>query len=195
VPVPAVGITTVISIPKAAAVGGTLTMARTYDRANRLLSTTQHQGGTTPADVTSPYFYDPTGHAVQIIDAQNNVIQATYDSLGRKLTLNDPDKGNSSYTWDGLGRLRTQTDANGNYSLYVYNDDGQKLNRYVNASDTSPADSTWSYLPDTGKPGTVAWQMTVQPPVLRVCDDACFGFDDARLPRVRAGFVARQAGK
>jgi RHS repeat-associated protein len=141
---PALGLTTSITLPKAAAVGGALQMSRTYDRAGHLVKTTQQL---TPTHaVVASYFYDPMGSVTKIVDPGLNAITATYDDLGRKQQMSDPDKGTSNYFWDGLGRLRTETDGNGLVSLYVYDEAGRKIARQVNGSSVG----NWTYAPSSG---------------------------------------------
>jgi YD repeat-containing protein len=155
VAVPLVGITTSISLPKAAAVGGTpLAMSRTYDRAGKLMSTTQHLNAG-QADVTSQYFYDPAGDVVQIVDARGNTIYSTYDGLGRKVRVQDPDRGPSIFSWDGLGvgNILSKSDFGG---PYAYGDASRTVNNAgphavltVNAPVTSAV--PWQYRID-GEP-------------------------------------------
>jgi RHS repeat-associated protein len=137
---PALGIKTIINVPEASSIGGSLNMFRTYDRAGHLLKTSQDVGSPSHS-VIAQYFYDPMGHVVSILDSASNQITATYNDLGRKVGMTDPDKGTSVSVWDGLGRLRTETDAKGIVSAYVYDDDGRKLNRYVNGT----LASSWTY--------------------------------------------------
>jgi YD repeat-containing protein len=88
---PALGIKTIINVPKASSVGGILNMSRTYDRAGHLLKTSQDVGSPSHS-VTAQYFYDPMGHVVSILDSASNQITATYNDLGRKVSMSDPDK-------------------------------------------------------------------------------------------------------
>jgi RHS repeat-associated protein len=142
--VSSLGLLTTISLPKAASVGGALSMTRTYDRGGRLVETTQDVTVPTARTIKAHYFYDPMGHVTAILDSNGNQITARYDDLGRKTDVTDPDRGAWHFEWDGLGRLRSETDANGNRSIFVYDFVGRKIKRYVNTVADPPA-ATWTY--------------------------------------------------
>ncbi len=72
------GLLTTISVPKAAAVGGALSMSRTYDRRGHLLETTQDVIVPSARTIKAHYFYDPMGHVTAILDSNGNQITAVY---------------------------------------------------------------------------------------------------------------------
>jgi RHS repeat-associated protein len=150
------GVQTLITVSKAAAVGGVLTMWRTYDRRGKLVQTIQHVSAPTAHNITTSYYYDPAGNLTNISDTVGNQIKAAYDDLGRKLTVNDPDRGNWTYTWDGLGRLRTQMDARGVMLAYEYDVDGRLERRFTQGPSDAQAslEANWQYDLN-GKAGTL----------------------------------------
>src|SRR6266571_1231702 len=140
-----IGLRTDIAVSKPASQGGTLTMSRTYDRAGKLVATTQ---STSPThSIPANYFYDPAGNLLTIVDANGNKLVATYDDLGRKKRVDDPDRGTWTYAWDGIGRLESQTDARSIVVSHGYDGIGRLVQRFVKTpTDTVPVlEATWQY--------------------------------------------------
>ena len=104
---PCSSVTTDWQCTAAPGAGDTLQMSRTYDSADRVLSTTDALQGITR------FWYDGGGRPIAIRDVLGNYTRATYDTLGRRLSSIDPNRGTWYYVYDGLGQLRQQTDARG----------------------------------------------------------------------------------
>ncbi len=92
----------------------TLTMSREVDGLGRYRRVTDALGGTTR------YEMDGAGNVVQIVNARNQQILATYDDSGRRLTVNDPDAGSRTFVYNGLGELTSETDARGIVTSHTY---------------------------------------------------------------------------
>ena len=150
-----VGLRTDIEVTKAASIGGSLQMSRTYDRLGKLVETTEKIYA--PAhEIHVNYFYDPAGDVVTVRDSAGNSLSASYDALSRKTSVDDPDRGRWQYSWDGLGRLRTQTDARGIVVAFQYDADGRTERRFTRDNDgaTFITEANWQYDLNN-KPGTL----------------------------------------
>lgn len=126
-------------------------MSRSYDVLGRLEQTVQNNGSTANYATTN-YWYDGTGNAIAIKDAEGNVIQASYDALGRRTQVIDPDAGTRKFTYDGFGETLTETNARNIATTHIYDILGRLTQR--TATDANAADATmkvirdnWSYDP------------------------------------------------
>ena len=123
---------------------GTLSMARTYNALNQLISSTD-------ANSNSTYFhYDANGNAIVIKDVLESVISAHYDGFNNKQWFDDPNLGRRDFRYNGLGQLRWQNDANSDEIRFDYDSLGRQTKRYVNNS----THATWTY--DTRKKGVLS---------------------------------------
>ena len=82
-----------------------LSMARTFDSAGKLVSTLDAHGGTTR------YWFDGTGNPLMITDVMGQSITASYNDFGHRLSVSDPDRGTWNFSYNGFGEVKTQTDA------------------------------------------------------------------------------------
>ena len=163
-----------VTAPDPSATLGTVTTTVTtqsaYDAANRLCrvventtggtnlqtladpcSTATQGAGTTTANMSTRYTYDPAGNLASMIDAASHTTAYGYDAAGRLTSLTDAtsktlvwaydDVGNRirqenrsdppftnsvAWTYDGAGRVLTRT-ADGVTATYTYDDNGNKL--------------------------------------------------------------------
>ena len=104
----------------------------TYDRAGRLLTTTDPLGNQTR------YSYDAVGNKLSVTDAANQSTSYTYDPVNRLATVIAADLSTTSFGYDLAGNLTSRTDANSHTTAYAYDDDGRRT------TVTSPIGQTWT---------------------------------------------------
>jgi RHS repeat-associated protein len=114
---------------------GILSMSRSYNVLDQLLSTTDTNSKSTY------YHYDANGSAILIKDVSGNLITAKYDGLGQKHWFDDPNLGLWQFRYNGLGQLRWQQDANGNQNRFDYDQLGRQTKRYLN----NQLDASWVF--------------------------------------------------
>lgn len=138
-------------------------MARYTDVLGHLVKTTQALNGTATY-ATTKYWYDGSGNPVAAMDAENNLLTASYTAVGQRTDMVDPDAGHWLFTYDGFGELLTQTDARSVQTVHFYDALGRLAQRTAtdaNASDTSlkVIRDTWSYDPigTTGGQGLLGY--------------------------------------
>ncbi|WP_190285576.1 toxin glutamine deamidase domain-containing protein [Montanilutibacter psychrotolerans] len=111
---------------------GCLKLTRTTDSLGRHVETVDAKGGITR------FWYDSTGNAIAIRDANSNVIKATYNALGQRTSAVDPNQGSWSFDYNALGEVLGQRDARGITTTTGYD----KLGRPLQASATYDHDGT-----------------------------------------------------
>ena len=104
----------------------------TYDRAGRLLNTTDPLGNQTQ------YTYDGVGNKLSLTDAADRTTSYTYDSVNRLASVIAADLTTTSYTYDLAGSLTRRTDANNHATDYAYDADGRRT------TVISPIGQTWT---------------------------------------------------
>ena len=87
----------------------------TYDKGNRLVSTTDPEGYTTSQN------YDKVGNIAAKTDGNGNVTTYDYDELKHLASVTNTKGEKTSYTYDLNGNMISQTDGKGNTSLFEYN--------------------------------------------------------------------------
>jgi RHS repeat-associated protein len=104
----------------------------TYDRAGRLLTSTDPLGNQTS------YSYDAVGNKLSATDAASRTTSYTYDPVNRLASVIAADLTTTSYTFDLAGNLTGRTDANNHTTTYAYDADGRRT------TVTSPIGQTWT---------------------------------------------------
>ena len=138
---------TTTTIETFASHGHDLTMSRTYDAQNKLISTVDALGGQTS------YVYNADGHPVGVQDAKGHVIWAFFDSLGRKYRVEDPNQGTTKFWYNAFGELEKQQDANTAIQRFDMDTLGRVTHRYGTSG-------TATFVWDTRKKGMLSSQST-----------------------------------
>ena len=82
--------------------GKSLSLSRSYNGLNQLISTTDALNGVTR------YSYNALGMPIVLEDVDGNKIQTWHDALGRKTKVVDPNQGTTDYVYNGFGELQQQ---------------------------------------------------------------------------------------
>jgi RHS repeat-associated protein len=104
----------------------------TYDRAGRLLTSTDPLGNPTS------HAYDAVGNKLSVTDAANKTTGYTYDSVNRLASVIAADLTTTSYSYDLAGNLTSRTDANNHTTTYTFDADDRRT------AVTSPIGQTWT---------------------------------------------------
>lgn len=104
----------------------------TYDRAGRLLTTTDPLGN------QSSQTYDAVGNKLSATDAANRTTSYTYDGVNRLASVIAADLTTTSYTYDLAGNLTTRTDPYNHSTTYAFDADGRRT------TVTSPIGQIWT---------------------------------------------------
>jgi RHS repeat-associated protein len=130
----------VTDITTSATSGANLTLQRSYNSADWLMSTVDANGNTTA------YAYDGAGNPTVIRDAVSNDIYASYDGLGRKLWVDDPNMGRSNFVYNDFDELELETDANNDSIRYELDRLGRLTRRFGDNQQTGTF--VWDTLRD-----------------------------------------------
>lgn len=104
----------------------------TYDRAGRLLTSTDPLGNQTS------YAYDAVGNKFSVTDAANKTTSYTYDPVNRLASVIAADLTTTSYTYDLVGNLVSRIDANSHTTTYAFDADDRRT------TVTFPLGQTWT---------------------------------------------------
>nr|WP_330085286.1 DUF6531 domain-containing protein [Methylocystis iwaonis] len=114
-----------------------------YDAKGNLLSKTITAGTLVR---TYSYTYSAVGQVLTATDPLGNVTTYTYDATGNLATVKNPLAQVTSYTnYDVAGRLTRVVDPNGVVTLLSYDTRGRLTQVSVDASGTTPANTTIQY--------------------------------------------------
>ncbi|MEV8529402.1 FG-GAP-like repeat-containing protein [Streptomyces sp. NPDC052000] len=118
------------------------TTTYTYDGGDRVLSSTDPQGGKTL------YGYDDAGNLTTVTDPAGKVTAYSYDAANRLTQTKDPAGNVSTVAYDVMGRVASRTDAAGAKTTYTYDKAGRVLTMTSprgNVAGAKAADFTWTY--------------------------------------------------
>jgi RHS repeat-associated protein len=115
-----------------------VSVARTYDKADRLVRETNPYSGTAAPAPNAPvtvYDYDDAGRMIKLTNPLGHSTVYTYDKAGRKIAQTEglisfgsdsPQPLTTRYGYDIRGRLEVVTMANGTTSRYEYDNAGNQ---------------------------------------------------------------------
>ncbi|MCY0916351.1 LysM peptidoglycan-binding domain-containing protein [Massilia antarctica] len=94
-----------------------------YDKANRLISSTDALGNKTSFE------YDAAGNRIAQVDPKGNRIDYSFDALNRLAGSTNVLGEKTSYGYDAVGNRVSSTDGNGNITLYAYDGNGRQVSQ------------------------------------------------------------------
>ncbi|MCM1567226.1 MAG: S8 family serine peptidase [Dehalobacter sp.] len=112
----------------------------TYDKNNRLVSTTDPEGHATRQS------YDNVGNIATKTDGNNNVTYYSYDQFNNLIAVTNAKGEKTTYTYDLNKNMTSQTDGKGNTTNYEYNC-ANKLVRKIDAGGRTGAAGSYTYTP------------------------------------------------
>ncbi len=110
----------------------------TYDKNNRLVSTTDPEGDTTSQT------YDKVGNIATKTDGNGNVTIYAYDELKHLASVTNAKGEKTGFTYDLNGNMISQTDGKGNTSLFEYNSIN-KIARKIDAGGRKGSSGSYTY--------------------------------------------------
>ncbi len=110
----------------------------TYDKNNRLVSTTDPEGDTTSQT------YDKAGNISTKTDGNGNVTTYDYNELKHLASVTNAKGEKTSFTYDLNGNMISQTDGRSNTSLFEYNS-GNKIVRKIDAGGRKGNAGSYTY--------------------------------------------------
>ena len=115
----------------------------TYDKNNRLLSTTD------PEQHAASQTYDDAGNILTKRDGENNTTTYSYDEFNRLESVLNPENETTSHEYDLNGNMLTQTDGKGNTVTFDYNVENKLKKRTDPGGANNPAKTeSYTYYAD-----------------------------------------------
>ncbi|MBR3044305.1 MAG: PKD domain-containing protein [Oscillospiraceae bacterium] len=141
------------------------TTAFSYDKAGRMLSSKDAEGG------TASYEYDGFGSVAVMVDPNGGRTQYTYDSMGRTLSVLNAIGSKNTYSYNADGLLETAVNARGQETTYTYLKNGW-LESFTDSLGTVSYtyDANGNVLTVTDKNGTVTREYNAMNQVTRYTD-------------------------
>jgi RHS repeat-associated protein len=108
----------------------TLREEKTYDAVNRVLSHMVPKDGDSSHNITTRFYYNPSGTLQSVKDGENRQTTFAYDASDRRITMTYPNTSQfQSWAYDDAHHMKSRTTVNGKTEYFAYDNRNRKSGR------------------------------------------------------------------